>query len=193
MGFRDKGKSMSNRIKYVIMDENKLTLSPELVLKQVRAVINFGNVQAGSLGGFIESSNNLPHDDDSWIGPETALYGDMKPTRPYKQPQSSVQASYQVQPDPINVNRPNNSNKIKIGDVEITLTSDQLKQLNDSTHYNVGDVLVLYNHKKRTINIFKAEKSGKLKDNMLKADQKQMDQLNSFIVSNALEPDNENN
>ena len=39
-------------------------------LFQIKALVSFGNVKAGDLGGYVEKENNLSHDGDAWV------YGD---------------------------------------------------------------------------------------------------------------------
>lgn len=40
------------------------------VLHRIKALLDFGNVKKGDIGGWIESEYNLLHDDDCWV------YGD---------------------------------------------------------------------------------------------------------------------
>ena len=44
----------------------------EKTLYRIRALVDFGNVQAGDLGGYIEKEENLSHYDNAWV------YGDAK-------------------------------------------------------------------------------------------------------------------
>ena len=39
-------------------------------LFRIRALVEFGNVEAGELGGYVEKQENLDHDGDAWV------YGD---------------------------------------------------------------------------------------------------------------------
>ncbi|HEM5313507.1 TPA: polymer-forming cytoskeletal protein, partial [Streptococcus suis] len=41
-------------------------------LFRIRALISFGSVEAGDLGGYIEKEDNLSHDGNAWV------YGDAK-------------------------------------------------------------------------------------------------------------------
>jgi len=36
-------------------------------LFQIRALVSFGDVKAGDLGGWIEKEDNLSHEDDCWV------------------------------------------------------------------------------------------------------------------------------
>lgn len=44
------------------------------VLYRIRAVKDFGNVKAGTLGGFVASQRNLSHDGDCWVGDDARVY-----------------------------------------------------------------------------------------------------------------------
>lgn len=43
-------------------------------LRRIRAVKDFGNVKAGTLGGWIESEANLTHDNDAWVADQAIVY-----------------------------------------------------------------------------------------------------------------------
>ena len=59
--------------KYILTDA---TLKFEgHLLHRIQAVANFGNVQAGDLGGWIESQVNLSQYGDCWIYDEAKVYG----------------------------------------------------------------------------------------------------------------------
>lgn len=45
-------------------------------LYQIRALIDFGNVKAGELGGYIENEKNLSHDGDAWVYGNAQVCGD---------------------------------------------------------------------------------------------------------------------
>lgn len=51
--------------KYEFTDETKDLYDCKLT--RIRALIDFGNVKAGSLGGFIEKESNLSHNGDAWV------------------------------------------------------------------------------------------------------------------------------
>ena len=44
-------------------------------LYRIRALINFNDVKAGDLGGYVESENNLSQMDDCWIYDNACVYG----------------------------------------------------------------------------------------------------------------------
>ena len=43
-------------------------------LHRIRALISFADVEAGDLGGFVESENNLSHEGDAWIYDDAKAY-----------------------------------------------------------------------------------------------------------------------
>ena len=43
-------------------------------LHQIRAIRDFGNIEAGDLGGYIEKEDNLSHDGDCWIRGAVKVY-----------------------------------------------------------------------------------------------------------------------
>ena len=44
-------------------------------LHQIRAIRDFGNVEAGDIGGWIEKEENLSHDGDCWVFGYAEVYG----------------------------------------------------------------------------------------------------------------------
>lgn len=46
-----------------------------IILHRIRAVRDFGNVNAGNLGGFIEKEWNLSHEDSCWVYDDALVYG----------------------------------------------------------------------------------------------------------------------
>ena len=55
--------------KYEINSENRVV-----------ALIDFGNVKTGDVGGFVESENNLSHDGLCWVSGDARVYGDCSKT-----------------------------------------------------------------------------------------------------------------
>ena len=45
-------------------------------LFRIKALIAFGNVEKGELGGFIEKEDNLSHDGNAWVSGNARVYGD---------------------------------------------------------------------------------------------------------------------
>ena len=60
----------------------KLELTTESItflgrtLFRIKALISFGNVKAGELGGYIEKEGNLSHEGDAWVCDNARVYGD---------------------------------------------------------------------------------------------------------------------
>ena len=47
-------------------------------LFQIKALVSFGNVKEGELGGYIEKEENLNHDGNAWVCGDAWVYGDAK-------------------------------------------------------------------------------------------------------------------
>ena len=45
-------------------------------LFRIKALISFGNVNSGDLGGYVEKEENLQHDGDAWVYGNARVYGD---------------------------------------------------------------------------------------------------------------------
>lgn len=45
-------------------------------LFRIKALVAFGNVEKGELGGFIEKEDNLSHDGDAWVYGNAQVFGD---------------------------------------------------------------------------------------------------------------------
>ena len=56
--------------KYELTTNTKMRFGRKLF--QIKALVSFGDVAAGDLGGYIEKEENLSHDGDAWV------YGDAK-------------------------------------------------------------------------------------------------------------------
>ena len=44
-------------------------------LFRIKALVAFGNVEKGELGGFIEKEDNLSHDGNAWVSGDAWVYG----------------------------------------------------------------------------------------------------------------------
>ncbi|WP_375623495.1 MULTISPECIES: hypothetical protein [unclassified Bartonella] len=63
-------------IKYELTDE---TINVNgFTLYRIRALKNFGDVKKGDLGGWVESEENLSHEDDCWISGKGAVCGGLR-------------------------------------------------------------------------------------------------------------------
>ena len=51
--------------KYELTGEVKVKFG--VTFKRIRALIDFGNVKKGELGGFIEKEENLSHENNAWV------------------------------------------------------------------------------------------------------------------------------
>ena len=47
-------------------------------LFRIKALIEFGNVKAGELGGFVEKEENLSQDGNAWVYGDACVYGDAR-------------------------------------------------------------------------------------------------------------------
>lgn len=47
-------------------------------LFRIRALVEFGDVEAGELGGYVEKESNLDHDDNAWVCDNAWVYGNAR-------------------------------------------------------------------------------------------------------------------
>ena len=66
---------MSNK-KFELTTNTKVLLGKKLF--QIKALVSFGNVEAGELGGYIEKEENLSHDGNAWVCGNAEVYGNAK-------------------------------------------------------------------------------------------------------------------
>ena len=59
-----------SRKKFELTTDTKVVFGRKLF--RIKALISFGNVTAGDLGGYVEKEENLSHNGDAWV------YGDAK-------------------------------------------------------------------------------------------------------------------
>lgn len=45
-------------------------------LFRIKALISFGNVEEGELGGYVEKEENLSNDGNAWVAGDARVYGD---------------------------------------------------------------------------------------------------------------------
>lgn len=60
--------------KYILTDETKEVKGH--TLHRIRAIVDFGNICEGELGGFVEYEDTLSHDGDCWIDEDVCVLGD---------------------------------------------------------------------------------------------------------------------
>ena len=67
---------MGTKKKYVLTDDTMVLYG--LTLHHIKAVISFGDVKEGDLGGWIESEKNLSHSGDAWVYGDARVCGDAR-------------------------------------------------------------------------------------------------------------------
>ena len=60
--------------KYEFTGEVKILLGHRL--HQIRAVVAFGSIEAGKIGGWIEKEENLSHQGNAWVYGDAEVWGD---------------------------------------------------------------------------------------------------------------------
>src|SRR5690606_39757906 len=61
--------------KYELLTDDTTTLDDGTVLYRIRALIDFGNVKAGELGGYIEKEANLDMSGNAWVSGRARVSG----------------------------------------------------------------------------------------------------------------------
>ena len=59
--------------KYELTTDTKIVLGKKLF--RIKALVSFGNVKAGDLGGYVERENNLSHEGKAWVYGDAKVYG----------------------------------------------------------------------------------------------------------------------
>ena len=67
---------MSEQKKYEFTGEIKTIFGIEF--KQIRAIVNFGYVVAGEIGGWIENEENLNQSGNAWVSGNAMVYGNAR-------------------------------------------------------------------------------------------------------------------
>ena len=62
--------------KYELLKNDTVTAPNGKTLYRIKALIDFGVVVAGSLGGYIEKEDNLAHSGNAWVYGNAQVYGD---------------------------------------------------------------------------------------------------------------------
>ena len=62
--------------KYELTSETKVFLGKTLY--RIKALVQFGNVNAGDLGGWIEKEENLSQSGNAWVSGDARVYGDAR-------------------------------------------------------------------------------------------------------------------
>ena len=61
--------------KYELLKNDTITIPNGKTLYRIKALIDFGVVVAGSLGGYIEKEDNLAHSGNAWVYGDALVYG----------------------------------------------------------------------------------------------------------------------
>ena len=64
--------------KYELLKNDTITALNGKTLYRIKALIDFGVVVAGSLGGYIEKEDNLAHSGNAWVYGNAQVYGDAR-------------------------------------------------------------------------------------------------------------------
>ena len=62
--------------KFELTSDFKMYLGMKLF--RIKALVDFGNVKAGDLGGYIEKEKNLSHNGNAWVSGNAQVYGDAR-------------------------------------------------------------------------------------------------------------------
>ena len=62
--------------KYELTTDTKIVLGKKLF--RIKALVSFGNVKAGDLGGYVERENNLSHEGKAWVSGDAEVFCDAK-------------------------------------------------------------------------------------------------------------------
>ena len=62
--------------KYELLKNDTITAPNGKTLYRIKALIDFGVVLAGSLGGYIEKEDNLTHTGNAWVYGDARVFGD---------------------------------------------------------------------------------------------------------------------
>ena len=64
--------------KYELLTDDTITLDDGTVLYRIRALVDFSDVKAGELGGYIEKEANLDMSGDAWVSDNARVYGNAR-------------------------------------------------------------------------------------------------------------------
>ena len=64
--------------KYELLKNDTITAPNGKTLYRIKALIDFGVVLAGSLGGYIEKEDNLAHSGNAWVSGNARVSGDAR-------------------------------------------------------------------------------------------------------------------
>ena len=70
---------MEQSKKYELLNTDTIKLG-SVTLFRIKALISFGNVKKGELGGYVEKEDNLCHSGNAWVTDNAKVYGNAKVT-----------------------------------------------------------------------------------------------------------------
>ena len=62
--------------KYELTTDTKIHFGRKLF--RIKALVSFGNVKAGELGGYVEDEKNLSQNDDAWVCDDARVFGNAR-------------------------------------------------------------------------------------------------------------------
>ena len=66
---------MEQSKKYELLNTDTIELGGGDTLFRIRALISFGDVKKGELGGYVENEDNLSHTGDAWVSENARVTG----------------------------------------------------------------------------------------------------------------------
>ena len=60
--------------KFELTTDSKVVFGRKLF--RIKALVSFGNVEKGEIGGYVEKEKNLSHDGDAWVSGDAEVSGD---------------------------------------------------------------------------------------------------------------------
>ena len=64
--------------KYELLTNDTIELGGGITLFRIKALISFGNVEKGELGGYVEKEDNLCHSGNAWVTGNAKVYGNAR-------------------------------------------------------------------------------------------------------------------
>ena len=71
---------MEQSKKYELLTNDTIELGGGDTLFRIRALISFGDVKKGELGGYVENESNLSHTGDAWVTGNARVFGNAEVT-----------------------------------------------------------------------------------------------------------------
>ena len=64
--------------KYELLTNDTIELGGGVTLFRIKALISFGNVEKGELGGYVEKEDNLCHSGNAWVTGNARVYSNAR-------------------------------------------------------------------------------------------------------------------